>query len=281
MSTKRRGLGRGLDALLEGEARRSPTSVPIGELRPNRFQPRMNFDTPALAELAASIQIQGVVQPIVVTPRDGGGYTIIAGERRWRAARQAGLKEVPVVVRTVDSDREMFELALVENLQRADLNPVEEAQAYKRLLEEFHLKQEDVATRVGKGRSTITNALRLLGLPAEVQDLLRTGSLTAGQVRPLLALESADEQIRWARRATREKLTARQMERAVSEKRSTARRKRAMTDPDTAAAAETLTKQFHTKVEIHRRGKGGTLRIAFHSEEELIRLYELLVHAGG
>jgi ParB family chromosome partitioning protein len=240
----------------------------------------MSFDTPALAELAASIKSQGVVQPIVVTPRDGGGYTIIAGERRWRAAKQAGLTEVPIVVREVSGEREMFEMALVENLQRSDLNPIEEAEAYKRLLEEFGLKQEEVATRVGKSRSTIANALRLLALPGEVQDLLREGSLSAGQARPLLALESADEQVRWARQATQERLTARHMERAVKGGGSRARRKSAQADPDTAAAEEQLTKSLQTKVEIRRRGKGGTLRIAFYSEEELIRLHELLVKAG-
>ena len=204
---------------------------------------------------------------------------IIAGERRWRAARQAGLTNVPVVVREVADEREMFELALVENLQRSDLDPIEEAEAYHRLLEEFDLTQEQVAARVGKGRSTITNALRLRTLPTEVQDLLQAGELTPGQVRPLLAVGSADEQIRWARRATREKLSARQMERAALKKGS--QRRGAAVDADTAAAAEKLTKTLQTKVEIRRRGKGGTLKIAFHSEDELMRLYDLLVDAGG
>jgi ParB family chromosome partitioning protein len=231
MSTKRRGLGRGLDALLEVEDAAPRTTVSVDRLRPNRFQPRTHFDPPALAELAASIKSQGIVQPVLVTPSaSDGGYIIIAGERRWRAARQAGLEEIPVVVREVASDREMFEMALVENLQRSDLNPIEEAEAYKRLLEEFGLKQEDVATRVGKSRSTVTNALRLLNFPPEVQDLLREGSLTAGQVRPLLALSSADDQIRWARRATQDKLTAREMEKAVAEKAKKKRRSRARPD---------------------------------------------------
>ena len=281
MSAKRRGLGRGLDALLEVEEGRSPTSVPIERLRPNRMQPRTRFDGPALEELAASIKTQGVVQPILVTPRGEGEFTIIAGERRWRAARKAGLTEVPVVVRDVDSEREMFEMALVENLQRSDLNPIEEAEAYTRLLEEFGLTQEEVATRVGKGRSTVTNAIRLLALPEEVQELLREGALTAGQVRPLLALASADEQVRWARRATQEKLTARHMEAAVLSKAKKGRARRAHSDPDTVAAEDKLTKALQTKVEIRRRGKGGTLKIAFHSEEELIRLYDHLVQAGG
>jgi ParB family chromosome partitioning protein len=238
----------------------------------------MSFDSPALAELAASIEAQGVVQPILVTRRNGG-FTIIAGERRWRAAKRAGLKEVPVVVKDVANDLEMFEIALVENLQRADLNPIEEAEAYRRLLDDFELTQEDVATRVGKGRTTITNALRLLVLPSEIQDLLREGDLTAGQVRPLLALDREEDQLRWARKAVKERLTARQMESAVGGTRNRRGGRTAHVDPDTAAAAETLTKLFRTKVEIRRRGKGGTVRIAFHSEEELIALFDLLASA--
>ena len=281
MTLKRRGLGRGLDALLEAEEAGPKTTVAVDKLRPNRFQPRTHFDSPALAELAASIKSQGIVQPILVTPGAvSGEYVIIAGERRWRAARQAGLREVPVVVRKVEGDREMFEMALVENLQRSDLNPIEEAEAYKRLVTDFGLKQEEIAGRVGKSRSTVANALRLLKLPAEVQDLLRDGSLSAGHVRPLLSLDTADDQIRWARRATKEKLTARQMEAAVTQKRPKGRRSRPAPDPDTAAAEENLTRIFHSKVQIRRRRKGGTLSIAFHSEDELIRLYDLLVQAG-
>jgi ParB family chromosome partitioning protein len=281
MSLKRRGLGRGLDALLEVEDAAPSTTVSVDKIRPNRFQPRTHFESSALAELAASIKSQGIVQPILVTPGDSDGeYVIIAGERRWRAAKQAGLREVPVVVREVTSDREMFEMALVENLQRSDLNPVEEAEAYKRLLGEFGLKQEDVAARVGKSRSTVTNALRLLNLPAEIQDFLRDGTLTAGQVRPLLSLPSPDDQIRWARKATQDKLTAREMEKAVTKTASKRARGRKRPDADTAAAEETLTKIFQSKVEIRRRRRGGTLSIAFHSEDELIRLYDLLVRAG-
>lgn len=279
MSIRRSGLGRGLDALLESDRSSTPTSVPVDQLRPNRYQPRTSFDSPALAELTASIEAQGVVQPIIVARRNGG-FTIIAGERRWRAAKRAGLKEVPVVVKEVANDLEMFEMALVENLQRADLNPIEEAEAYKRLLDEFGLTQEDVAARVGKGRSTITNALRLLVLPSEIQDLLRDGALTAGQVRPLLGLEHEEEQLRWARKAVKERLTARQMESAVGGTKSRRGGRKGQIDPDTAAAAEALTKLFRTKVEIRRRGKGGTVSIAFHSEEELIGLFDRLTSIG-
>jgi ParB family chromosome partitioning protein len=278
MSTRRSGLGRGLDALLESDRSSTPTSVPVDQLRPNRYQPRTSFDSPALAELAASIEAQGVVQPILVRRRNGG-FTIIAGERRWRAAKRAGLKEVPVVVKDISNDLQMFEMALVENLQRADLNPIEEAEAYKRLLDDFGLTQEDVAARVGKGRSTITNALRLLVLPSEIQDLLRDGELTAGQVRPLLALDREEDQRRWARKAVKERLTARQMESAVGGAKGRRGGRKVQIDPDTAAAAEKLTKLFRTKVEIRRRGKGGTVSIAFHSEEELIGLFDLLASA--
>ena len=278
--SKKRGLGRGLDALLADDPPPVNT-LPLDRLKPNRYQPRARFDTPELAELAASIRSQGLVQPIVVTPREDGDYTIIAGERRWRAARQAGLKEVPVAVKPVVSERELLELALVENLQRTDLNPIEEAEAYRRLRQEFSLKQEEVAARVGKSRSAVANAVRLLALPAEVQDMLRDGSLTAGQARPLLSLADAEDQIRWARAAVQKQLTARQLERLSQEpKGSRAKKGGRAADPDTAAAAEALTQQLQTRVEIQRRRKGGTLRIAFHSEEELMRLYELLMATG-
>jgi ParB family chromosome partitioning protein len=202
--SKKRGLGRGLDALIE-KAEPKPDepvrTLPIDRLHPNRFQPRTRFDDAAIEDLAASIRIQGVIQPLVVTA-EGDGYAIIAGERRWRAARKAGLEAVPVVVRQVADDRELLELALVENLQRSDLNPIEEAEAYAALQEKFGLSQEDVAARVGKARTTVTNSLRLLRLPDDVLDLLREGRLTAGQARPLLGLQDQEEQIRLADSAT-------------------------------------------------------------------------------
>ena len=189
---------------------------------------------------------------------------------------QAGLTEVPVVVREVEDDGELLEMALVENLQRTDLNPVEEAEAYRRLADDFGLKQEDVARRVGKSRSQVANTLRLLGLPAEVLEYLRSGQLTAGQARPLLALSGPDEQIRVARQATRAKLSARELE-TVARRRKSGKRE---VDADTRAAAEQIARKLGTKVEIQRRGKGGRVSIFFHSEEELIRLHELLIQAG-
>lgn len=279
--SRRRGLGRGLDALL-GEETPALQSLPVDRLAPNRRQPRSRFDETGLDELAESIRAQGVVQPILVTPGDRPGqYTIVAGERRWRAARRAGLAEVPVVVREVSGDRELLELALVENLQRSDLNPLEEAEAYRMLREEFQLSQEEIGGRVGKTRSAVANTLRLLNLPPEVQDFLRDGRLTAGQARPLLALGRRDEQVGLARRAVEEGLSARALEQAVSvPARGRAKRPARPLDPHATAAAEKLTQRLQTKVDIRRRRRGGEVRIHFHSEEELMRIYDHLMRKG-
>lgn len=281
MSTRRRTLGRGLDALIREEpaAPTAVTTLPVDELRPNPLQPRSRFDESGLEELAESIRAQGVIQPIVVVPASGGDYTIVAGERRWRAAQRAGLTEVPVVVREATGDRELLELALVENLQRADLNPVEEAEAYRTLAASFGLGQQEIAQRVGKARTTVTNALRLLKLPSEVTDLLRDGRLTAGQARPLLALEDQEAQVALAQRAVEEGLTARDLERltqpATSEGKSA--RTAPAKDVHTSAAEDRLTRRLQTRVDIRRRGGKGTLSIHFDSEEELIRLFDLLM----
>ncbi|HEY4573437.1 MAG TPA: ParB/RepB/Spo0J family partition protein [Thermoanaerobaculia bacterium] len=282
---KKRGLGRGLDALIE-KAEPKPDepvrTLPVASLHPNRFQPRTFFDEAAIEDLAASVRAQGIIQPLVVTP-EGEGYAIIAGERRWRAARKAGLDAVPVVIRQVTDDRELLELALVENLQRSDLNPIEEAEAYAALQEKFGLSQEEVATRVGKARTTVTNALRLLRLPDEVLDLLREGRLTAGQARPLLAIQDPEEQIRLADRAVRDGLSARDLERLAAEPQPQEKPKPKPDRPaevHTAAAEERLTRRLQTRVQIRRQGKGGHLRIHFHSEEELMRLFDVLIERG-
>lgn len=286
MNPKKRGLGRGLDALIEKQPEAPPQApartLPLASLRPNRLQPRTSFNESAIEELAESIRVQGVVQPLVVTPEGEGTYAIIAGERRFRAARRAGLEEVPVVIREVANDRELLELALVENLQRSDLNAVEEAEAYQALQEKFGLSQEEIATRVGKGRPTVANSLRLLKLPEEVRELLRGGQLTAGQARPLLSIEAPEEQIELALRAVREGLSAREMERLVSApaKEPSKKKPAKPVEVHTAAAQEKLTRRLQTKVEIRRRGKGGLLQIYFHSEEELMRLYDELMERG-
>jgi ParB family chromosome partitioning protein len=278
---KKRGLGRGLDALLQKEDEPAPIqSLPVASLRPNRLQPRTDFDEAAIEELAESIRAQGVIQPLVVAAEGDGLYTIIAGERRWRASRRAGLETVPVVVRQLAGDRELLELALVENLQRSDLSPLEEAEAYQALQEKFGLSQDEIAGRVGKARTTVTNSLRLLRLPGEVQELLRGAQLTAGQARPLLGLATAEEQIRLAERAVREGLSARDLERATAPREPARKKPAAPVEVNTAAAEEKLTRRLQTKVEIRRRKKGGVLHIHFHSEEELMRLYDLLMERG-
>ncbi len=290
MSAKRKGLGRGLDALLgsdpvkgdaKAEAPKGFLEIAVENLEPNRFQPRTTFDESGLDDLAESIRTQGVVQPIVVTPKGPGRYTIIAGERRWRASQRAGLKEVPVVVREVTNDQQLLEMALVENVQRADLNPIEEAEAYRTLGDSFELSQEEIATRVGKGRTTVTNALRLLRLPQEIQDYLRDGRLTAGQARPLLAIPDTKKQIEIAERAIKEGLTARDLEALAAAPRvKKPDKKEPNEDIHTRAAIDNLTRTLQTKVEIKRRKKGGSLNIHFHSEEELIRLYDRLTEGN-
>jgi ParB family transcriptional regulator, chromosome partitioning protein len=298
---KKGGLGRGLGALIQEKTERSaepapkdtrvnepaagapptlPTVLPIDLLLPNRLQPRVRFDDDQLAELADSIRAQGIIQPLVVTASGDGKYVIVAGERRWRAARRAGLTEVPVVIREVTGDRQLLELALVENLQRADLNPIEEAEALL-ALQEFGLQHEEIATRVGKSRSAVSNSLRLLRLPEDVRELMRSGALSAGQARPLLGLASEEAQVALAERAVSENLSARDLERITAEpqaeRKPASPRTKPPVDGNTAAAVESLTRKLQTRVEIRRRGRGGKLQLHFHTEEELIRLYDLLM----
>lgn len=280
MTEKKRGLGRGLAALLpQEEPAEGVRTLPIAQLVPSRYQPRSHFDETGLEELAASLKAQGMIQPIVVSQTGSSTYTIIAGERRWRAAQRAGLQVVPVVVRQVRDDRHRLELALVENVQRADLNPVEEADAYRTLVENFGLAHEEIAERVGKTRAAVSNTLRLLKLPPAVLDLLRSGALSAGQARALLALEDPAAIERMAERAARQGLSARALEALAAGPRK--KRAKLAAEPNAAAAAERLTQRLQAPVEIERRGRGGSIRIRFHSEEELMRLYELLIDSRG
>ncbi len=281
---KKSALGRGLDALFSEEPLTSPrqTELALDDLAPNDYQPRGDFDAEELTELAASIRTQGLIQPILVTPGPSGGYIIVAGERRWRAAREAGLSRVPVVVRDVASKREFLEASLVENLQRSDLNAIEEAEAFDRLQREFGLSHEEIAGRMGKSRSAVSNRIRLLGLPGAVQSMIRRGELTVGQARPLLSLPRERDRILWARRAVKDGLNARQLEAATRRKQGTASaRTRPAMDPDTRDASERLTKHLQTQVEIRRTAKGGRLVLVFHSEDELIRLYDMLMSTGS
>jgi len=281
---KRRALGKGLSALIpEPEPTAGPpsatTEVTTSSLDPNPFQPRSSLDPVRLAELTASVRESGIVQPILVRPR-GDRYQIVAGERRFRAAQAAGLATVPVTVRDVP-DEQLLELALVENIQREELNPIEEAQAFHRLQEEFSLTQEEIARRVGRDRSTVANTLRLLRLPRELREMVASARLDAGHARALLALDRAEDQLALGREAARKGLSVREVEARVARLRAPSRdaggRRR---DPNTRAAEERLRAALGSRVEIVRRGKGGQIRVLFASEEELDRLFDLLVRAG-
>jgi ParB family chromosome partitioning protein len=280
---KRKALGKGLSALLPGSddevARGEPSTtaeVPIGSLDPNPFQPRTHLAPERLAELADSIRESGIVQPILVRPV-GERYQIIAGERRFRAAQKVGLASVPVVVREVPDDH-LLELALIENIQREELTPLEEAHAFQRLQEDFHLSQEEVARRVGRDRSTVANAVRLLRLPREIREIVGSGGLQAGHARALLALERGEDQIALAREAARKGLSVREVERRVALLRAPRSRSAGpRRDPNTRAAEERLRAALGTRIQITRRGKGGVLRIAFGSEAELQRVYEAIL----
>jgi ParB family chromosome partitioning protein len=282
---RKSALGRGLGALI-ADARApvatgsSSARIPLDEIHPDRGNPRRTFDEAALEELAASLKNQGVLQPILVR-RDGrGGYRIIAGERRWRAAQRAGLKDIPALVKEA-SDAEAYELALVENIQRADLSPLEEAEAYRRLVEERRLTQEQVADRVGKDRSTVANALRLLALPNEVKQLLAEGDIDMGHARALLGLAKAAEMVALARAVVTEKLTVRETEARVKAARvgaAPARKKaQAKASPEARRLVEDLQRRLGTKVRLVERGGGkGTLEIDFFSYEDLDRIVHLI-----
>lgn len=281
---KKRALGRGLSALLPqappppgAEQGRGVLKLALEELRRDGAQPRKHFEPQKLKELADSIRAQGVIQPILVR-KDGKGYRIIAGERRWRAAQLAGLKEVPVVVREA-TDAQAFELALVENLQRDDLNPIEEALGYRRLCEERQLSQEQVAQKVGKDRSTIANSLRLLALPEEVKGLLAQGELDMGHARALLGLSKAQDMVGLAREVVAHGLSVRETERRVKEGRAPAARpkkKESRPSPQARQLVEELQRKLGTKVRLSDRGGKGTLEIDFFSYEDLDRILGLI-----
>jgi ParB family chromosome partitioning protein len=277
---KRKALGKGLSALLPDPdpaptAPETAAEVPTDALEPNPVQPRGVMNQARLDELAASIEESGMVQPILVR-RVGERYQIIAGERRWRAAQKLGLGTVPVTVREVKDDR-LLELALVENIQRQELTPVEEAAAFQKLQDELSLTQEEVARKVGRDRSTIANTLRLLRLPREIRDQLSAGALDAGHGRALLALESQEDQLALAREAARKGLSVREVERRVALLRAPRGAKEKKRDPNTRAAEERLRAALGTRVQIARRGRGGAIRIQFGSEAELNRLYDALL----
>jgi ParB family chromosome partitioning protein len=274
---KRKALGKGLDALLpsvptEGQ----PARVDVDLLFSNEQQPRMKFSSQLLEELAASIRENGIVQPIVVRPR-GSRFEIVAGERRWRAAQLAGLMKVPVVVMVVP-DEKMLELALLENIQREDLNPIDEARAYQVLLEEKGVRQEDLARRLGKARSTIANSVRLLNFPESIQNYLENREISVGQVRPLLGLDDVQMQLRMCEQIRKKGWSAREVERQVKRLASTPTPGKAKsTDPHLKTAEERLCRRFGARVRIQQGGKGGQIVIHYTSDDELERLYEELL----
>jgi ParB family chromosome partitioning protein len=281
----RRALGRGLEALIPGASEPTPRSglgeIPVGDIEPNPEQPRTVFDEGALAELAASIRAHGLLQPVVVREMGTGRYRLVAGERRWRAARLAGLERIGAVVRDAD-EAGAIAMALVENLQREDLNPIDEAHGYETLMEVAGVTQADVAERVGKDRSTVANSLRLLDLPPEVQEMLREGALSAGHGRALLSLGSADERRKAAEKAVARGLSVREVEalaRGAVRRRKVARPKRS-DDPFVREWEDRLQRFFGTLVRIERLGKEGSIRIEYYSDEDLERILDLL-SAGG
>lgn len=283
----KRALGRGLSALIPqslpvpiaGElSGRGVVRLPIERIYRDGNQPRKTFDEEKLRGLAESIRAQGLIQPVLVR-KEGGSYRLIAGERRWRAAQLAGLHEVPAIVREA-SDGEALELALVENLQRADLNPIEEAEGYRRLIQEFSLTQEQVSQRVGKERSSVANALRLLGLPEEVKTLLGAGTLSMGHARALLGLSDSAQIISLASRIAKEKLSVRDAEEWVRRGRSGARNgtraREEKQNPHVRQVVEQLQQILGTKVRLIEKGGQGRLEIDFFSHQELDRLLALL-----
>lgn len=291
-----RGLGKGLDSLIPnavGEAKAKKelpkekaaeekttpeTMVKITMVEPNRKQPRKNFDEDALLELSDSIKQFGVIQPIVVQDRKDH-YEIIAGERRWRAAKLAGMKEVPVIIKNY-TEQEIVEISLIENIQREDLNPIEEAQAYKRLLTEFNLKQDEVAERVSKSRTAVTNSMRLLKLSEEVQQMVINDMLSTGHARALLAVENPEEQYTLAQKVFDEKLSVRDVEKLVKNIHKPAKAKK----PDNKALSliyqdmeEKLKQVLSTKVSVVGKEEGaGKIEVEFYNHEDLERIMEII-----
>lgn len=287
-----RGLGKGLDVMIpnivgeskekkqkaEAQQKSAETTVAITKVEPNRKQPRKFFDEDALQELADSIKQFGLLQPILVQDRKDY-YEIIAGERRWRAARLAGLKEVPVIIKNY-SDQEIVEIALIENIQREDLNPIEEAQAYKRLLEEFHLKQDEVAERVSKSRVAVTNSIRLLKLSEKVQQMVIDDMISTGHARALLAVEDEEEQYALAQKIFDEKLSVREIEKIVKNLHKPSKAKK-MDDKTMQAIyldiEEKLKQKLSTKVVVSSKGEGtGKIEIEFYSHEDLDRILDMI-----
>ncbi|HEX6098358.1 MAG TPA: ParB/RepB/Spo0J family partition protein [Thermoanaerobaculia bacterium] len=295
MSTQKKALGRGLGALIPSRpAEPAPAApppppadgpglavVPIEQISPNPYQPRKTFNDASIEELARSVKEHGIIQPLVVTKIGDHKYRLIAGERRFRAAQKAGLGSVPVVIKETMADGDVLQVALIENIQREDLNPIEEAYAYHQLHEEFQLTQEEISKRVGKERSTVANFLRLLKLPDSVKKLLAAGQLSMGHARAILAVDQAKKQEQLAERVVKRNLNVRQTEMLAAEAANKGGDKAEQPEKEkdvfTLDAEERLAKTLRSKVEIDRKRRGGVIHIRFGSEDELIRLVEELM----
>jgi ParB family transcriptional regulator, chromosome partitioning protein len=279
---QKQALGKGLGALipdlstLDDRSKKALgiTEIELDKIIPNEYQPRKVFNDDKLNELAASIKEQGVIQPVIVH-KAGTGYQLIAGERRWRASRLAGLKTIPALVKEA-TKRELLEMALIENIQREDLNPLEAAEAYKRLQDEFKLTQEDLAKRVGKERSTVTNFLRILHLPKEVKQELASGVLSMGHAKALLSLERSRDQILASASIVKKGLSVREAEALASRLKNPPKQKKVNQSQELHVVEEKLKKSLGTKVSILAKGKGGRIVIEYYTAEELDRILEMI-----
>ncbi len=281
MAAKKGGLGRGLDALLvdnsiENISSSSAVKLKLNEIEPNKNQPRKVFDDEALSELSASIEKHGIIQPLLVRPLPGGTYQLVAGERRWRAARMAGLTEAPVVIREL-SDEDASALALIENLQREDLDPIEEAEGYRYLMDTFSITQEEAAQKVGKSRSAVANLMRLLSLPKDVLELVRAKTLSAGHARALLPLEDSALITQFAKEIIEKGFSVRQTEKLVKDflKPQKSTKKAAEKDKYITEVELSLCESLGRKVSIKGSEKGGSITIEFFSKEDLEKLAKL------
>ncbi|MBI2975269.1 MAG: ParB/RepB/Spo0J family partition protein [Deltaproteobacteria bacterium] len=296
---QRKALGRGLDSLIPaieknseaGKLVSSVVNTNIGDrvknisvdlIVPNRVQPRKVFDEEKINELAASIKTQGIIQPLIVTPAAGGRYELIAGERRLRASKAAGLSEVPVVIKNVDTEG-MLEMSLIENIQREDLNPIEEASAIKELIEQFNYTQDEAATDLGKSRAAIANSLRLLNLPKIIQDDVASGRLSAGHARALLSVQNLPDQLRLREKILNSQLTVREIEmmvQGIKPKESRSARKAAPLSPQMKFILDEITKKLATKISLmpDREKKGGKILIEYYTPQDLDRIYNVIVN---
>lgn len=282
MVGEKRRLGRGLGALIPDAIDQTAKyrEIPLEDIKMNPYQPRTTIDQARLKELADSIKEHGVIQAIIVSPEDEG-YVLVAGERRFRAAQMAGLKTIPVIIKEVEQN-ELLEIALIENLQREDLNPVEEALAYQRLIKEFGFTQEELANRLGRSRAAIANTTRLLSLPESVREALAQGQITAGQARPLLRISEPAQQEALARKIINERLSAREAEKlTAANPRKRVRETAAIkNEPLLAELQEKLQHTLGTKVRINRHKSGGNIEIYYYGDEDLERLISLLIPGG-